>query len=447
MQTQLLKQLHCPNCFSALEIDTVYDKTDEELIEAIVKCRCSVFPIVFGILLLRFDQKTKEIVNCLNKRKVRELLSYVLFPLTAEKKKINVLLRRISSRVQLPSWIGTYIEDLSKKEFLKLISTSTLWNLIELCNWGDSGNFFKYRFSTTSYLAGFILANLCCNTSTSKYVLDLCCGIGHFAHILSKTVPEEKIVCTDIDFIQLFLAKKFFANNAQFICLDVNQGLPFSDDTFSFIICVDALHYLSQKETVSYELMRVLTLEGISVIPHVHNSLTKPMFAGSPLTPSKYYELFKRYRVNVLPENAVLDDYYRYSMLDITKQYSLNQLNHAENLALIISNNDSVFQQYCQIGESVFEQMDNLIINPIYQILNNKNRNNELVISIRYPSEIYKQEYSAITQYLPEVYILEKELVDKNINDSYKIVYKEHKKKLARKFILVDVPINFAYRQ
>lgn len=76
-----------------------------------------------------------------------------------------------------------------------------------------------------------------------KPILDLACGAGHILHFLTESRPVQQCIGLDRGFVSLYIAKKFIAPKGEFIYADTDMPLPFENNTFSGILCVDSFQY------------------------------------------------------------------------------------------------------------------------------------------------------------------------------------------------------------
>jgi ubiquinone/menaquinone biosynthesis C-methylase UbiE len=90
-------------------------------------------------------------------------------------------------------------------------------------------------------------------------VLDIGCGIGNF----SQYFPKEKYVGIDIVKKAIQEAKEKYALN---LLLSDAQKLPFKKDSFSFVIAVEVLQYIENKDLFFEEVLRVMKSDGNCVL-------------------------------------------------------------------------------------------------------------------------------------------------------------------------------------
>jgi ubiquinone/menaquinone biosynthesis C-methylase UbiE len=103
--------------------------------------------------------------------------------------------------------------------------------------------------------------------NVSNRILEVGCGTGFW---LSSFGADHAVCGLDLSFQMLKLAKK---KHAALACATAEQ-LPFPDDTFDFVYCVNAFHHFVGKQTFIHEARRVLRsgrrLAIIGMDPHSH---------------------------------------------------------------------------------------------------------------------------------------------------------------------------------
>ncbi len=171
-------------------------------------------------------------------------------------------------------------------------------------------DYFRYRFSDTSYLSSAALLT----PLREGPALDLGCGAGHLTRALGKRAAP--VAGLDVSFPLLWLAKRFVAPGAFFVCADGGARLPFRDGAFAAAFCADAFNYLPDRATAARELLRVT--RG----PLLLSRLADPGFAGRgtqpPLTPSAYLELFRPRAPRLYRDRDLLDAFLSRRVLDLS---------------------------------------------------------------------------------------------------------------------------------
>jgi hypothetical protein len=72
MRPQFLKLMKCPFCGSDFRIQNVIETKEEDLITGCIKCECSEFPVVEGILILKDSSLNKRVIRLIKERRIHE---------------------------------------------------------------------------------------------------------------------------------------------------------------------------------------------------------------------------------------------------------------------------------------------------------------------------------------------------------------------------------------
>lgn len=92
---------------------------------------------------------------------------------------------------------------------------------------------------------------------SGERVLDIGCNIGQMLHLM-KHQAEIKAVGVDISIESLQNAKLNALNSFDFVLCSVEKGIPFDDNSFDVITCMDVIEHLENPEFVLSEMKRVL---------------------------------------------------------------------------------------------------------------------------------------------------------------------------------------------
>ena len=112
-------------------------------------------------------------------------------------------------------------------------------------------------------------------TQPGTQILDMCCGTGNLAQAISKLwIPEGvKLVCCDNSQAMLQRTSKKIPH-AEVDIIDGNDRLPYSDNQFGAVGCLNALYTLKNPAAVLAELYRITQPGGLLYISnpiHDHN--------------------------------------------------------------------------------------------------------------------------------------------------------------------------------
>jgi len=168
--------------------------------------------------------------------------------------------------------------------------------------------YFLNRFVMPRYLSAMALVQRF--AASDKPVLDIACGYGHFEHYLTRRSRSTPAVGVDINFYQLWGAKKWVAPDAWFACCDAGGGLPFKSDTFSGSVCSDAFMLIPEKALVAKEVERVAPMRP-GIYARVGNRGVGPPNPrhGGELGHEEYWDLFGRNQTRYFVDDGLWKDY------------------------------------------------------------------------------------------------------------------------------------------
>jgi len=434
MRREFLNLMKCPYCGSDIEIEEVYEENGREIINGLVKCECGEYLILHGILNLKINPLSKYSLELLKKGEIKEALMLLLganvegiWTLTdfLRSKQYgrffrNVLLTLVATWAKLDT--GKYFkEDLS---FCDLLGNN------------PSLAYFKHRFSAETLWSVYPFIPLL--KESKKRILDLGCGRGHASFVISNYVKPEDLVCADHTFKSLYLAKRYFAKDAEFICLDANYPLPFKDNIFDSVFMLDALHYVRTRAQLATELKRVASPQGVLLLLHLHNSLAFNIGADYPLTSKAWINLFigNNLKIKAIPERRIVENFLLNNKLDLAEEYSEKELNSSNAISIIASKDQSLFGVYDEVDSDFLSNKNNLVINPIYKM---KEKGDKILLKREFPGAFFRKEYPLTEKYLHERCEIDKRFVNGRnvcVSDSDEMEIEN----LMRKFVVINVP-------
>jgi SAM-dependent methyltransferase len=448
MRSQFLKLMKCPYCGSGFRIQDVIEEKEDDLIFGCVRCECSEFPIVEGILILKAGPMNRLIVRFIKERRTCEASihcfgwddfeslykSYISFRFS---KKIQEALRRflfVLGRAELFREHGKNYRDYSAESL----------SFYDVLGKSSFDMYLRNRFSTFSFWSIYPFIPLL-KRKKSK-ILDLGCGAGHGAFVVSKYVEPQLHCCSDTSYRLLYLARKYFVQRAEFVCFDANSPLPFKDQLFDTIMMSDAFHYVYGRAYLAREMERTLLPGGLILLQHLHNSLTQnPATGGYPLTHKTYAHLFDsdKFELNVMPEKRIVESYLFGNKLDLTAKYSEDELNSTNAMILMATSDKSLFKVYDKVNRDFLSVKNNLVINPIYE-MKSTDDSILLVRSSQYARAqfLYEDYYPLTKKYIPEKYEIRKEFVSVSGRKVH-ISDLEKAEDLMKRFIIINVPENY----
>jgi SAM-dependent methyltransferase/uncharacterized protein YbaR (Trm112 family) len=432
MRPELLKLMKCPYCGTDFEIDEVYSENGERVINGCIKCECNEYPILEGILILKNAPTKEYIIEYLKKGENEKAVALSLMGYTNDICRVADFIEPKPFGKFFKKGLLSFVNSSSKKKYKKYSDKSL--SFCEVLGSGPSDGYFKHRFSSQTFWSLYPFIPLL--RRKRKRILDVCCGAGHASFVISQYVNPDELICVDGEFKSLYLAKKYFSNAAEFINIDANYQLPFKDDIFSSVFMMDAFHYVDARALLAKEFERVLDKEGMLLLLHLHNALVENVAAGKPLSPSTWMDLFDNLNVVALQEKAVIEDFILRDRLDLSKNYSEEELNLSDAI-LIMGGADS--DCFDGIWEDILEVKENLIINPIYKM---KEEGDKILLEREFPSEFFRNEYPLTEKYLHKKCEIYKRFVDgRSVCVSGE---NEHEiENLMRKFVVINVPENY----
>jgi uncharacterized protein YbaR (Trm112 family)/SAM-dependent methyltransferase len=376
MNCDLLEILRCPFCGSSLELDesTSVERRDDEIVNGLIACQCSAYPVVDGIPVLLSDYTADQAREHLTAGEYEQAL-FSMLGLDDEERQASC--RRYIAKGKS----GSYSEG------------------VEILCPDAEGIYFVYRFSDPTYLVGQRLIRAVGSDKRcfSRRAIDLCGGSGHLTRVLCECAGESEVVLADAYFWKLWMAKRITAPDCRPVCCDANNPLPFARDAFSLAVCSDAFHYIWSKRLLSSEMMRLTGDQGVIILSHIHNALVDNFSAGMPLAPEWWRNLFAEMDARVFKESEVFESFLNHAPVDLSIDYSDEQLRDEQALFLIATKLEGLFRVYPATATP--NGNGKLRINPLYRVEQN---GGNAVLRIQFPSEQYEEEFGACMRYLPE---------------------------------------------
>jgi len=424
MNTSFIKDLICPFCGSGLGLDEVYEADQEEVFYGVVRCSCSLFPIINGILVLRESSISDRVIQKLKQGRMQEAV--VVLTGSDFLARIGRFLKFEQNK--LFNWFRTTYERRQSRNFSAKISRNDFIRTIRTLKWGIWGEYVINRFVSDSYIGALpILAIIAEDT---ERLLDIACGLGHLSYYIRIKNPKCQITCLDRNFISLFLSQIFFDLKANHINLELNFPLPFKKEYFSSVICSDALHYFYSKRLFAQEVNRILKKDGISGLIHLHNARVHTG-KGKPLKAEEYTVLFEEdgWHMNLLPEKELIRNMLWRNCISFPSLFPLEDIRNSLNISLILAKDKNWLKKNIKPDDIVFlSNQTSLMFNPLYQVQNNNSKH--IYLKRKKLSPHYKKENINTFDYFPE----RLELNRNDLNDTAKIF------ELLKKFIVIQVP-------
>ena len=378
MKATLLDWIRCPFCGTRLElVDNAALARDDTRIEAgVLGCECCAFPVVAGIPILIADDPTRAAMHALERGDRDEALATALGVTRAE-----------AAELDRAEKAGT----LTYREALATLAPDA------------EGTYFLHRFSDPTFVSAEALVRVLSRAAPAGGPwLDLCGGTGHLAHALAgaggKPGPARaETVIADLYFRKLWLATRITAPGADAVCCSADAPLPFTTGRFSMVVLMDAFPYIWHKRLCADEMMRVAHPDGVIALPHLHSSEGENYAAGDPLSPSAYRDLFGPFRPALLSDARLLDGLLDDACLDLADDRSPEQLHGEPSLTLVASRQAGARRRVSAPEPAAVAGV--LQVNPLYAV---EVRDGRSVLTLRFPTPEYEEEFGHCRRYLPE---------------------------------------------
>src|SRR3989338_5579421 len=130
---------------------------------------------------------------------------------------------------------------------------------------GYLGHLKRKRGSFYNYYTYFLSKYLSKLEPGSK-VLEVGCGDGYAAHVMSKMFPQLEFVAADVSGKFIEFAKKNFTNsNLKYVVGD-SLNMQFGDNTFSEVVSTDVIEHIPDVPRWLDESRRVLKANGLLIV-------------------------------------------------------------------------------------------------------------------------------------------------------------------------------------
>jgi len=411
MNERTLEMLQCPFCGTSLTV--VHNKAlriiRDQILEGVLGCECCAFPVIDGTPILLADDKTRTALRHLETGNRNDALQTVL----------NL------DNTQMPS-----VLQLDSNQ-----PSTTYRELLNVLCLDAEKDYFLYRFSDPTYFATeSILSTLAHEMNPTGLALDLCGGSGHVTRTLLNTKSFKNVVVTDVHFWKLFLATRIVAPDAIAVCCDANSPLPFPTKIFSTILLSDAFPYIWHKRLLAGEMERVMSEDGLIVMPHLHSTNGYNYSAGNTLSPSAYQSLFRSLTPRLFNDETIVNNLISTKTIDFSCDATSDELNTASSLALLATRNSHFFRRF-----SLYEEWNVtgvLRTNPLYEV---DYKNGQSTLTLRFPTEDYENEFGESKRYLPTTLSVSGDLRSPLLPAQFGSQYSE----LRHRRVLLDLPLRY----
>jgi len=197
-------------------------------------------------------------------------------------------------------WTGPATDLTELKQLVRERDTLSLRDAMALLRLGPVADYFAYRWSDPTYLAG--LALLDAHGADAGSAFELACGIGHYLRDLTRHGVD--CLGADVVFAKCWLAKNWIAPDARYLVFDAAASWPIADARFDLVMCHDAFYFLSDQPRVADRLRAACAPGGTLAISHLHNADHSGGAMGPARSAAAWATLFPD--ANVYDERALL---------------------------------------------------------------------------------------------------------------------------------------------
>lgn len=404
MNACFLSLLRCPFCGGKLRTSKTDQSADREY--NILRCNCDEYPVVGGIPILKKDVTgtTAEAVALIKSGQPFQALLTLVSPAspTLASPRIRALLgtgrgARVLKRLAHQRALGKWQEH-AENLLTNRNGSVTACDVIDFYFGNEKvRNYFGFRFSAGRYLEGLSFASSLIRQPT-KPILDLACGCGHNTWGLLQHAKAQPIIGLDNCFFSLYLAKRWIATEAQYVCCEADSSLPFPDGAFSAAFCCDAFQYFANKVTSIRELKRLTEDDGIIVLYWLRNALLNHPYQGFALSPEAYQALVADMPHRLIADNDVLERYLKKQGPALAQSEDMQRLATEPVATVVASYREEIFRDYGFFEDWPHAQ-GSLKLNPLYR---RHEGDRSVILRRTFPSKFY-EENSECKSYLPEV--------------------------------------------
>lgn len=301
MDRDLIAELICPYCGGEFAVIADCRSSDGRIEFGLLECRCFVFPIVYGVLLLSLAKGYGGPEESLQPY-VPLLVAAVTY---LERNDVNGLrgwIRRhlplVAHFVETP---GTpYLEFAAERE--RRLAVATKAYLKEVSRFEVLGHGGRRSWPARAkalirsvarrrrpvesppdepllsyYTARFFsprvngLAAALGSLPIQGRLLSLCCGHGVFENLVVADGRPGTVVSVDGQFLNLLVTRRYANPAGNFICHDVQLPLPFRDHSFAGVFSSTCLPEIPAQRTFALEALRVTAPTGWTSFDSIWN--------------------------------------------------------------------------------------------------------------------------------------------------------------------------------
>lgn len=319
MNPSLIDWMTCPYCAGRLRLKQAVLEKNGDVLYGLVECRCFVFPIVEGILLLSLSKGyggaeealqpyvplQAAAVRFLERGQLDALQSWIKVHMPLASPLMDGTAgtyleynSRLAARLERE--VAAYLDDFGRfgvlgnpvgpqrrllrraLRALRPLPSGRAHQLGQLAQFYPARFFSPYAHSTMMQLGRLPL---------SGRVLSLCCGHGMFENLLRADGRAKDVVSIDGQFLNLLITRNFVRSQGPFICHDLQLGLPFPAGTFDAVFSSTCLPEIPTQRAFVQEAIRVTSRTGWTWFDCVWNG----ELGGPRVSPSRFYRFAQNF--------------------------------------------------------------------------------------------------------------------------------------------------------
>ena len=426
----LIEALHCPCCGAGFTVDVRRRDTVEDIDYGILRCACYRYPVIEGIPVLRQNSGPGD-TDDIAAQRIQDndfagALAYVL--------KANI--------TKPPPTFIQRLQRRAAKQYHR--KPDPFLNDLAHYRTPTYADYLYQRYANSSFLSAIPLILMlrrffgtAGHAGRAPRALDLGSGIGHASHVMTTAIPELAVVAADYDFINLYQARRYVVPHRPCVCLDAEIPLPFADDVFDVVFCMDAFHYIRSKVALVREFDRVANQAAVLLLPHLHNALSdRNQTPGIPLSQEDYRRVLAPLPLRMFRESDVLDSFVDDGSVDLTGRPD-GVCPEGDVYSLVASRREDLWRRVEQLDTILLEQPKQLSVNPIYKVAA---AGDGVYLEMQWPNEILEQECSDVTRFLKPTWNIEGTVWQDFVNGRSQDAIRA----LVRRFVLVTLPPGYS---
>src|SRR5688572_16365307 len=400
----------------------------------IARCACREYPMAEGVLVTEpgaLHERLLEALRVGDMRRAKRLLigSHARKAVLLEAMGVRQTFERFVRHRALSELVHRFnlapaLHKLSPRALFGRVAAAAQWN-----------TYIRHRFVQPQMMS--ILPLLGLVRGREGPVMDAPCGMGHLAFLLGKLVPPERLVCMDLSGAFVYSTRRFFMPRlGAGVVHNMNRPLPLADASLAAAFCLDAFHYVENRPQLAREFMRVVRDDGVVVIAHLHNRLHRTDYAGYPLSPSEYLQLFDGHTVRLVPEEALLEAYVTNRPVDLSQPVPEQELNRHKYLHLVAAKSEAALGRVGPVRDALIDAARNPRVSGLYRMRHGEN--GTLVFERDVPEGLLEH-HERLADVLPARHTMPASAY-RAVNGRPRF---DNERELLERHILVDVPEDY----